>query len=107
VTRNIEASAREQLLVVDAYESDFGRVNSFYSRDQLKASARTGIPNSFTILDPKFFETGWLQTLMSETLARNGLRTQFQVSAMMTLIYRTEKGGAVGTEYAAYLPTAT
>ena len=50
------------------------------------------------ILDPNFFETGWLRPLISERLARDGLRDRFQVNAMMTLIFRTAKagGGATG-----------
>ena len=42
--------------------------------------------------------------LMSEILARNGLRTQFQVSAMCTLIYRTQKAGGGGINFIPYIP---
>jgi len=107
ITRNIDAAARRQLLVIDRYTSDFGDIDVFYSRDQLSGSSKSGDTNSFILVDPKFFELGFLQTLMSETLARNGLRTQFQVSSMMTLIYRTEKGGGGATNVTAYIPTAT
>lgn len=105
VTRNIDATAREQLLTVDAYESDFGRVNVFYSRDQLKSASKTTAGNTFVIIDPRFFELGFLQNLQSETLARDGLSTKFQISAMMTLIYRSELAGASGKQYAANIPT--
>lgn len=101
VTRNVEAAARIQELVVEQHRSDFGDINVFYARDQLRANSKTTSGNSIVILDPSFFETGWLQTLQSEILARNGLRTQFQISAMMTLIYRTEKAGGGGTGYVA------
>jgi hypothetical protein len=89
VTRNVEASARLQTNIVERHSSDFGDVDIFYSRDQLKATSKTAVGNSLVLLDPSFFEAAWLQPLMSEVLARNGLRTQFQISAMCTLIYRT------------------
>ena len=101
VTRNVEAAARIQELVVEQHRSDFGDINVFYARDQLRANSKTTSGNSIVILDPSFFETGWLHTLQSKILARNGLRTQFQISAMMTLIYRTEKAGGGGTGYVA------
>lgn len=104
VTRNVEAAAKIQYLTVDQHSGDFGDVRVFYSRDQLKATSKTTQGNSIVLCDPSFFETGWLQPLMSETLARNGLRTHFQVSAMMTLIYRTQKAGGGGTGFVAYLP---
>jgi hypothetical protein len=107
VTRNIEAAARQQLLVIERYTTDFGDMDLMFSRDQLSGGSRTASGHSFVIIDPKFFELGFLQTLQSETLARQGLRTQFQVSSMMTLVYRTEKGGGGGTGYVPYLPTAT
>jgi hypothetical protein len=95
VTRNVNASEKVQTLIVDAYASDFGDVKIFYSRDQLKGT-KTGVGHSLCLLDPSFFEIGWLQPLMSEVLARTGLATTFQISAQCTLIYRTEKalGGA-------------
>jgi hypothetical protein len=107
VTRNIEAAARTQLLVIERYESDFGAMDIYFSRDQLKGTTRTGDLNSLVIIDPQYFELGWLQSLMSEQLARNGLRTQFQVSAMLTLVYRAEKGGAAVQDLSSYLPPAT
>lgn len=107
VTRNIPAAARAQILVIDNYTTDFGEMQVFYSRDQLSGGSKTSSGHSFIILDPKFFELGFLQTLQSETLSRNGLRTQFQISAMMTLIYRTEKGGGGGTGYVPYIIAAT
>lgn len=98
ITRNIEAAARRQILLVDRYTGDFGDVDVYYSRDQLKGASTTVHGNSIALIDPQYFELGWLQTLMVEQLARGGLSTKFQVSAMMTLIYRTAKalGGATG-----------
>lgn len=91
VTRNINAAERAQINTIERHTSDFGDLDIFYSRDQRKSASKTVSGNSLTLLDPSFFETAWLQPLMSETLARNGLRTQFQISAMCTLIYRTSK----------------
>jgi hypothetical protein len=91
VTRNVDAAAKVQYYIIEQHHGDFGDVFVHYSRDQLKAASKTTQGNSIVIIDPSFFETGWLQPLSSEILARNGLRTQFQISAMMTLIYRTPK----------------
>jgi hypothetical protein len=107
VTRNIQASDAMQKLIVEAHESDFGRVNIHYSRDQLNPANKTSQGMSCTIIDPDFFELGFLQSLRSEVLARDGLRTRFQVSSQMTLVYRTEKGGAVGTSYVPYIASGT
>lgn len=89
VTRYVEAQLKQQINTIERHTSDFGEVDIYYSRDQLKGASKTAPGNSLTLLDPAFFETAWLQPLMSEVLARNGLRTQFQLSAMCTLIYRT------------------
>lgn len=89
VTRNVNANERLQENVIERHSSDFGDVDIFYTRDQLKSATKGGVGNSLVLLDPSFFEVGFLQSLMSEQLARNGLRTSFQISAMCTLIYRT------------------
>jgi len=101
VTRNVDAAARIQELVVEQHRSDFGDVGVFYSRDQLKSATKTTQGNSITLVDPSFFETGWLLPLRSEILARDGLRTKFQISAQMTLIFRTEKAGGGATSVVA------
>lgn len=103
VQRYIEAAARAQINVVERHTSDFGEVDVYYSRDQLKGASKTAVGNSITILDPSFFEVAFLQPLMSETLARDGLRTQFQISAMCTLIYRTQKAVATAEKLAPYI----
>ncbi len=104
VTRNVDAAARVQELVVEQHKSDFGDVYKYYSRDQLKGASRTATGNSIVLADPSYFETGWLQQLMSESLPRTGLRTTFQVSAMCTLIYRTQKAGGGGINFIPYIP---
>jgi hypothetical protein len=104
VTRNVDAAAKIQYLSIEQHRGDFGDVFVFYARDQLKSATKTASGNSIVLLDPAFFETGWLQPLMSEVLARNGLRTQFQISAELTLIYRTEKAGGGGINFVPYIP---
>jgi uncharacterized protein DUF5309 len=89
VTRYVDVHEKLQQNVIERHASDFGDVDIYFSRDQLKSATKTGVGNSLVLLDPSFFEVGFLQSLMSETLARGGLRTQFQISAMCTLIYRT------------------
>ncbi len=98
VTRNVNASEKIQILTIERHNTDFGDTFVHYSRDQLRAATKTAEGNSLVILDPNFFETGWLRPLISERLARDGLRDRFQVNAMMTLIFRTAKagGGATG-----------
>lgn len=103
VQRYIEAAARQQINVIERHTSDFGEIDVFYSRDQLKSSTKSGAGNSIVIMDPSFFEVGFLQPLMSETLARDGLRTPFQISAMCTLIYRTQKAAATAKNVAGYI----
>ena len=100
-TRFVDAAEKVQYFTVEQHHSDFGDVFIYYSRDQLNAATKTSQGNSIVILDPSFFETGWLQPLTSEILARNGLRTQFQISAQLTLLYRTEKAGGGGTGFVA------
>jgi uncharacterized protein DUF5309 len=107
VTRYVDAAAKVQINTIEEHDSDFGTVRVYYSRDQLRSTTRTGQGNSIVILDPNFFEVGFLQPLTSELLERDGLRTRFQISAMATLIYRTERAGGGGQGYVAYLPTAT
>lgn len=104
VTRNVDAAARVQELVIEQHRSDFGDIFKYYSRDQLKSTTKTASGNSLVLLDPSYFETGWLQPLISETLPRTGLRTSFQISAMLTLIFRTQKAGGGGINFIPYIP---
>jgi hypothetical protein len=90
VTRNIQASERKQVFRIDFYDSDLGLLEIMMSRDQIQAATRTTDgANSFVILDPEQIQTGWLQRSRVEQLARDGLRDRFQISAEVTLIYRS------------------
>lgn len=92
VTRNVEATARQQILAIDTYSSDFGVIEVLKSRDQLNAASKTtDAANSVIIIDPEYLATGWLQRVKSERLARDGLRDRFQISAEVTLIYRAQE----------------
>lgn len=104
VTRNVDAAAKIQYLTIEQHRGDFGDVFVFYARDQLKSATKSASGNSIVLLDPSYFETGWLQPLMSEVLARTGLRTQFQISAELTLIFRTEKAGGGGINFIPFIP---
>lgn len=104
VTRYIPAMTPVQKLVIEEHQSDFGTVKIYLSRDQLKGSGKTGNTNSIVLVDPSYFETGWLAPLRSETLARSGTQTRFMVQANMTLIYRTEKAGGGASGAIPYIP---
>lgn len=99
----IPALSNVQSLVVEQYKSDFGDVGVYFSRDQLISASKVTYGNSVVLLDPSYFEVGFLVPLRTETLARDGLRTRFQVSAEATMIYRTEKAGGGGTGFVPYI----
>lgn len=90
VTRNIDASEKRQILRVDELDTDFGSVDVMMSRDQITAASKTtDTANTFIVIDPDYLQTGWLQRVRRERLSRDGLRDRFQISAELTLIYRT------------------
>lgn len=98
VTRNIDAADKRQVLATDMYDSDFGTLRVYLSRDQLRSASVTAKGNSIAVIDPAYFVTGWLQTARREILPRDGLRDRFQMSASTTLIAKTEKAGAIITD---------
>jgi len=104
VTRYMPAMTPIQKLVIEEHQSDFGTVRIYLSRDQLKSATKITSGNSIVFLDPSFFETGWLSPLTSETLARTGTKTRFQIQTNMTLIYRSQKAGGGGTGFVPYIP---
>lgn len=92
VTRNVDADQRRQILAIDLYDSDFGTIEIVKSRDQIRAaSATTDSANTLLIIDPMMLQTGWLQRMRSERLSRDGVRERFQISADLTLIFRSPK----------------
>lgn len=92
-TFNIDAKDKRQILATDFYGSDFGDLRIYLARDQLRSATAAAYGNSWIVIDPKYFMTGWLQTVRRETLARDGLRDRFQMSAKATLIHKTEAAG--------------
>ena len=92
VTRNVNADSRVQVLRIDHYDSDFGTLEIFKHRYQFSGSSKTADEaNSLLIIDPSMLQTGWLQRVRREVLSRDGLRDRFQISAELTLIYRSPK----------------
>lgn len=102
ITRNIDASSKMQMLIVERHTSDFGDVDILYSRDQLKTTM-TESGHSLCFVDPSMFKVGWARYPRVEQLARDGLRDRFQINAHCTLLYDHEKGGGGGTGYVPYI----
>ena len=72
-----------------------------YSQDQLLAASATEIGNSFVVIDPSFFSQGWFKPPTFEELSRDGFRSRFQLTAQLTLLFKTVKAGGGGTGYVA------
>ena len=96
-TFNLNAEDRRQVLTTDVYVSDFGTTRIYLSRDQLQNTSNLC---SWVVIDPRYLVTGWLRPVRRETLARDGLRDRFQISAALTLIPKSLKAivGAVHVE---------
>ncbi len=103
VTRDIPATMKQQTLVVDTHESDFGRLDVVYSEDQLNAAGKTVQGNSISFMDPEFYTVGVLRSPTVEPLPRDGFRHRFQINAQATLIYRADQGGGGGEGYVSYI----
>lgn len=101
VTRNVDAIGRQQILLIERHSSDFGMVDILYARDQLNAASATVNGNSFIVLDPSQFAQGWLSRPTYEQLARDGNRDRFQMSARVTLLYKSRNAGGGGLGYVA------
>lgn len=101
VTRNVDASAKMQTLVVERHSSDFGDVDIFYTQDQLKADSATLYNNSVIYLDRGAFNVGWFKQPTVEPLTREGFSDRFQATAQATLTYKSKKFGGGGVGYVA------
>jgi len=106
ITRNVDAAARKQELIIERHASDFGDLDILYSEDQLKSASKTVVGNSISFVDPESFRAGWLKAPTVEGLARDGLRDRFQMNAQVTLVYDHEKGGGGGTGFIPYINQA-
>lgn len=103
ITRNIDASAKAQMLIVERHESDFGAMDILYTEDQLISPTKVTQGNSLMFIQPDKFAVGWLRMPTVEQLSRDGLRDRFQISGHCTLLYDHEKGGGGGTGFVAYI----
>jgi hypothetical protein len=103
VTRNVDAVMKNQTLVVDRHESDFGALDVVYSEDQLNAASKTVQGNSISFIDPEFYSIGVLRSPTVEALPRDGFRHRFQINAQATLLYRADQGGGGGEGFVSYI----
>lgn len=103
VTRNVDASMKQQTLVVERHESDFGALDVVYSEDQPGAASKTVQGNTISFIDPEFYSIGVLRSPTVEALPRDGFRHRFQINAQATLIYRADQGGGGGEGFVSYI----
>lgn len=94
VQRFIPAGDKKQLNVIDVYESEQGMQAIFKSRYQLQAATATLSANSWIAIDPDRFNVGVLRPLTTYELGLDGDRVRRYMVGELTLIVRTEKGGA-------------
>jgi len=106
ITRNVDAAARRQELIIERHTSDFGDLDVMYSEDQLNAAGKTLSGNSIAFVDPQYFQAGWLKAPTVEALPRDGLRDRFQMNAHATLVFKNEKGGGGGEGFVGYINQA-
>ena len=91
VTRYIPAGDRRQLDIIDVYEAEMGVIALFKSRYQLSTTPVLG-GESFIIIDPDYFQVGWLRPLVSQTLGLDGDRERRMIVGELTLIARSGNG---------------
>jgi hypothetical protein len=103
VTRNVDASARRQELIIERHTSDFGDLDVMYSEDQSKGSDKEDPDNSMSFIDPQYFQVGWLRPPTVENLTRDGFRDRFQMNAQCTLLFRNDSGGGFAKNLVSYI----
>lgn len=106
VTRNVDAVAKAQVLMIERHTADFHDVDVMYSEDQLRGNSLSAASNSIVLMDPEFFSLHWLRRPMVEPLSRDGLRDRFQMNAMVALVYETVKAIGGGDNLLPNLTTA-
>lgn len=99
VQRFIPAADRKSLDIIDVYESEMGVIALFKSRYQLAGNMSTTW-SSLIVIDPDYFQVGWLRPLQTLELGLDGDRTQRFIVGEATLIARSEKAGVGGSGYA-------
>jgi len=105
-TRNVDASEKVQMLVVERHESDFGSLDILYTEDQLNSASKTAAGSSLIFIQPDLFRVGWLKPPTVEQLSRDGLRDRFQINGHATLLYDHDRGGGGGTGFVPYINQA-
>ena len=103
VQRFIPAGDKKQLNVIDVYESEQGLQAIFKSRDQLQAASVGAQGNSWIAIDPDRFNVGVLRPVSTFELGLDGDRVRHYMVGELTLIVRTEKGGAGATGHVALI----
>jgi len=106
VTRNVDAAARRQELIIERHTSDFGDLDSIYSEDQLVGTDKEDPANSMSFIDPQYFQVGWLRAPTIENLPRDGFRDRFQMNAQATLLFRSEDGGGFALNAVSFIGQA-
>lgn len=99
VTRYLPASDKRSFDIIDVYESEMGVIALFKSRYQLESADLITSANSFAVIDPDYFQVGWLRPLNTSVLGLDGDRERRMIVGEMTLIVRSEKAGVVGKNY--------
>lgn len=103
-TRWIPAGDKRQVDIVEIYESEVGVLSLFKSRYQLQAATVGAFGNSFLVIDPDFFQIGWLRQFRTFELGLDGDRVRKMIVGELGLVQRAEEAAVVGTDYVAYLP---
>jgi hypothetical protein len=106
VTRNADAAARRQELIIERHTSDFGDLDVMYSEDQIQGAAKGTPGHSMSFIDPQFFQVGWLRPPTVENLTRDGFRDRFQINAQATLVFRNTSGQGHALNLAGYIGQA-
>lgn len=104
VQRYIPASDRKSFDIIDVYEAEMGVIALFKSRYQFGTDttfANGG--SSFMVIDPDYFQVGWLRPLTVQQLAVDGDRERRFMVAELTLIARSEKAGVGGKGFATFI----
>lgn len=102
VTRYMPAESKKQLEIIDVYEAEMGVIALFKSRYQFDSGNVVGNANknnSYAVIDPDYFQVGWLRPLATQVLGLDGDRERRFMVGELTLIVRSEKAGVAATGY--------
>lgn len=100
VTKYIPAGDRRMVNPIDVYESEFGTMALIKSRYQLQA-ATPGASDplcSMAVIDPDYFQVGWLRQIQTHELGLDGDRRRMMMVGELTLIRRSERAAIIATD---------